>query len=219
MRRRPPASVPTVALADDATSPASGPVPAGGVPGMHAIKPVPALHGAGFRAGVARPAAFARGLALALTLVLAPLLPAPLSPVARALAVEPGDVLADPALEARARALGRQLRCPVCQGESIDDSNAPVARDLRLLVRERLVAGDSDAQVLDYITVRYGEYVLFQPAAEGMNLILWFIGPASLVVALGGVGLMLRRRRGQAAKPPPPLSEAEAARIAELMRD
>ena len=89
-----------------------------------------------------------------------------------ALAVQPGEMLPDPALEARARAISETLRCPVCQGETIDDSNAPISRDLRLAVRERLVAGDSDAQVIDYIVDRYGEFVLFEPRSTGSGLIL-----------------------------------------------
>ena len=88
------------------------------------------------------------------------------------LAVQPDEVLPDPAMEARARTISQVLRCPVCQGENIDESNAEVSRDLRLLVRERLIAGDSDSEVLDYITDRYGEYVLFEPEKTGANLIL-----------------------------------------------
>jgi len=88
-------------------------------------------------------------------------------------AVQPDEVLADPALEKRAREISQVLRCPVCQGENIDESNADVSRDLRLLVRERLTEGDSNAQVLDYITARYGEYVLFEPERTGANLILY----------------------------------------------
>ncbi|WP_444463255.1 cytochrome c-type biogenesis protein [Rhodobacter capsulatus] len=102
-------------------------------------------------------------------------------------AVQPDEVLSDPGLEARARQISQVLRCPVCQGENIDESNAGVSRDLRLAVRDRLVAGDSDAQVIDYIRARFGEYVLFEPERRGANLILYWIGPAVLVVALGGV--------------------------------
>jgi cytochrome c-type biogenesis protein CcmH len=139
------------------------------------------------------------------------------------LAVLPDEILPDAALEARARALSQILRCPVCQGENIDDSNADVARDLRRLVRERLLAGDRDDQVLTYITDRYGEYVLFEPEAKGVNLILWLAGPGALILALGGAGLVWRRRRQaelRAATPvlPPELTEEERARLAEILR-
>jgi cytochrome c-type biogenesis protein CcmH len=132
-----------------------------------------------------------------------------------ALAVQPNEVLPDPALEARARAISRDLRCPVCQGENIDDSNAPISRDLRLLVRERLVAGDSDEEVLAYIVARYGEFVLFNPRASGSGLILWLAGPAMLLAG-GALAFAVTRRR---AKPEPDLSEDERARLAELMKE
>jgi cytochrome c-type biogenesis protein CcmH len=132
-----------------------------------------------------------------------------------ALAVQPDEVLADPALEARAREISRELRCLVCRNESIDESHAPLARDLRLLVRERLTAGDSDTQVRDFVVARYGEYVLLRPDARGANLLLWLAGPAML--AAGGVaaGLYLRRRAQAAAAPE--LTQAEAQRVRELM--
>lgn len=129
-------------------------------------------------------------------------------------AVQPDEILPDAALEARARAISVNLRCPVCQGESIDDSHAPISRDLRLAVRERLVAGDTDAQVIDYIVARYGEFVLFDPPARGVNLILWFAGP---VLVLAGVALAfgtLRRR----APEPEALSEADQARLKEILK-
>ena len=132
-----------------------------------------------------------------------------------ALAVQPDEVLADPALEARARAISRDLRCPVCQGEAIDDSNAPISRDLRLLVRERLVAGDNDTEVVDYIVARYGEFVLFNPRASGSGLILWLAGPAMLLAG-GALAFAVTRRR---AKPEADLSEDERARLAELMKE
>lgn len=144
---------------------------------------------------------------------------------APALAVEPDEMLKDPGLEARARAISAQIRCPVCQGESIDDSDAPISRDLRLLIRERLVAGDSDQTVIDFITRRYGEQLLFRPPMAGVNLILWGAGP---VLFLGGVAIALaaRRRRPRAAtataSPPAPdadLSEAEKTRLAQLLAD
>jgi cytochrome c-type biogenesis protein CcmH len=133
------------------------------------------------------------------------------------LAVQPDEILSDPALEARARTLSKVLRCPVCQGENIDESNAQVARDLRLAVRDRLLAGDTDSQVLDYITTRYGEYVLFEPDLKGANLVLWLVGPAALVVTLGGAFVFLRRRREEGQ--PQALSEAERARLEELLKD
>ncbi|WP_126977946.1 cytochrome c-type biogenesis protein [Frigidibacter oleivorans] len=135
-----------------------------------------------------------------------------------AIAVQPDEVLADPALESRARAISQLLRCPVCQSENIDESNATVARDLRLLVRERLLAGDSDAEVVDYVTDRYGEYVLFRPPARGSNLILWLTGPAMLLVGLGVGWIFLRGRRG--AEPPLAALDAdEERRIAELLKE
>ena len=111
-------------------------------------------------------------------------------------ATEPDEVLSDPALEARARQLGAELRCVVCAGESIESSSAGVARDLRLLVRERLVAGDTDRAVLDYVAARYGESVLLRPRVGGHTLALWIM-PLALLVA-GGVGaaLIFRGRRG-----------------------
>jgi len=135
------------------------------------------------------------------------------------LAVLPGERLADPVLEARARALGQELRCLVCQNQSIDDSNADLAHDLRVLVRERLVAGDSDAQVLAYLTNRYGDYVLLRPPVKPTTWLLWF-GPPRLLVA-GGLAILLawRRRRAEALDRPAPLSAAERARLARLMKE
>lgn len=133
-----------------------------------------------------------------------------------ALAVLPDEVLPDPALEARARALSHGLRCLVCRNESIDDSNADLARDLRLLVRERLVAGDSDDQVIDYIVARYGEYVLLRPTVGGSNLILWLAGPA-LLLAGAGLAVVSLRRRNQTE--PAPLSAADQARLDEIIGD
>ena len=154
--------------------------------------------------------------ALVLSVLLMALVPAGLVLTASpALAVQPDEVLADPALEARARAISRDLRCPVCQGEAIDDSNAPISRDLRLLVRERVVAGDNDTEVVDYIVARYGEFVLFNPRASGSGLILWLAGPAMLLAG-GALAFAVTRRR---AKPEADLSEDERARLAELMRE
>jgi len=132
-------------------------------------------------------------------------------------AVQPNEVLDDPALEARARALSQELRCVVCRGETIDESNADIARDLRLLVRERLVAGDSDAQALDFIVARYGEYVLMTPTTRGANLILWVAAPAMLILGLG-IGLFYARRRKVTGEAPvATLSEDEKARLKEIM--
>jgi len=98
--------------------------------------------------------------------------------------VEPAEVLSDPILEERARDISKDLRCLVCQNESIDDSNASLAKDLRILVRERLVAGDSDDEVLNFIVDRYGEFALLKPRSDGFNLILWLSGPLMLLIAL-----------------------------------
>lgn len=133
-----------------------------------------------------------------------------------ALAVNPDEILADPVLEARARAISLDLRCPVCQGETIDDSNAPISRDLRLAVRERLVAGDNDAQVIDYVVARYGEFVLFNPRASGSGWLLWLAGPAML---LGGAVLAYATTRKRARAPEAEdLSDADSARLDDLMR-
>jgi len=136
-----------------------------------------------------------------------------------ALAVLPSEQLADPALEARARALSKELRCLVCQNESIDDSNADLAHDLRVLVRERLVAGDSDQQVLAYLRSRYGDFVLLRPPIDPATWFLWF-GPPGLLVP-GGLALvvMQRRRRRAAAAGPAPLDAAERARLDRLLKE
>ena len=128
-----------------------------------------------------------------------------------ALAVEPAEMLSDPALEARARALSRELRCVVCQNESVDDSPAEVAHDIRRAVRERLVAGDTDRQVLDYMVARYGDYVLLKPPFKTRTLVLWLGTPA--VLLLGVIGLWFVARRRSAALVPAPLSDAERARL------
>jgi cytochrome c-type biogenesis protein CcmH len=131
-------------------------------------------------------------------------------------AVEPSERLADPALEARARAISQELRCLVCQNESIDESNAPLAHDLRLLVRKRLVAGDTDRQVLNYIVARYGTFVLLDPPFEPVTWLLW-LGPPILVAAAGLV--LLIRARGRREPAPAPLSNDETARAAALLGD
>ena len=133
-------------------------------------------------------------------------------------AVEPRERLADPAQEARARSISSQLRCLVCQNESIDDSGADLAHDLRVLLRERIAGGDSDAQALDFIVSRYGDFVLLKPPVTPATYVLWFGPPA--VLALGGIGAVLYvRRRRRAAIAPVPLSEAERQRVAQLLQD
>lgn len=136
---------------------------------------------------------------------------------APAWAVQPDEVLADPALEARARDISQGLRCLVCRNENIDESNATLARDLRLLVRERLVAGDSNDEVVRFLVDRYGEYVLLQPTATGANLVLWIAGPAMLVLGLGGAAVYLRNRRRAPDAAPSELTEAERKRLAEIL--
>ena len=132
-------------------------------------------------------------------------------------AVEPDEVLADPGLEARARALSRELRCVVCRTETIDDSDASIARDLRLLLRERLVAGDSDTQVIAYMVARYGDYVLLRPPARGANLVLWLAGPVLLLIG-GGIAVAYLRRR-KAAAPVAALTADEERRLDEVLRE
>ena len=132
-------------------------------------------------------------------------------------AVQPDEIMSDPAREARARDLSRELRCMVCQNESIDDSDAPLARDLRLLVRERIAAGDSDHQVMDFLVARYGQFVLLKPRFERETLLLWLLPP--LVLVGGGLALWLQaRRRGQRkTEAAAGLTADEEARLAALM--
>jgi cytochrome c-type biogenesis protein CcmH len=136
-------------------------------------------------------------------------------------AVEPDEVLKDPVLEARAREIGKELRCLVCQNQSIDDSDADLARDLRVLVRERLTNGDSNQQVVDYVVSRYGDFVLLKPPFKASTYALW-LGPATLAT-IGVIAVVVfYRRRGAAsvaAGAPPPLSEAEKSRLAGLLED
>jgi cytochrome c-type biogenesis protein CcmH len=133
-----------------------------------------------------------------------------------ALAVEPSERLADPALETRARAISAELRCLVCQNESIDESHADLAHDIRVLVRERLKAGDTDAQAMQAVVRRYGDFVLLRPPVEPATWLLWF-GPAVLlVIGFGGTLMWLRRRTVVA---PPPLSEDEQRVLDSLLRD
>lgn len=134
-----------------------------------------------------------------------------------AFAVLPDEVLPDPVLEARARALSQELRCVVCQGENIDESNAGIARDLRLLVRERLVDGETDQQILDFVVGRYGEYVLMRPTWVGSNIILYIAGPALLLFALMAGFIYLRGRATAQNAAGADLSEDEEDRLAELL--
>jgi len=147
-------------------------------------------------------------LLFALLLALALTGPAP--------AVNPDEILADPALEARARAISANLRCLVCQNQSIDDSDADLARDLRVIVRERLVAGDSDEAATQYIVDRYGEFVLLSPVVAPHTIALWVAAPVVLLVGGLVVFFGARRRHRGAAAAPGPLSEEEQAALAEL---
>jgi cytochrome c-type biogenesis protein CcmH len=132
-------------------------------------------------------------------------------------AVEPGEMLSDPALEARARDISRDIRCLVCQNQSIDDSQAELAHDLRVLIRERLLAGDSDAQVRDFLVARYGDFVLLEPPLKPKTYLLWF-GPAAIfVAALLLIAVYFRRRRHEAA--PAALSAEESERLRALLAD
>jgi len=149
-------------------------------------------------------------------LVFALLLSAPASSWA---AVQPDEMLQNQELEARARTLSQQLRCMVCQNESIDESDAPLAHDLRVLVRERLQAGDSDAQVLDFLVARYGEFVLLKPRLSWRTAILWGLPPGLL---LGGIALLVvaaARRRGRVQEPAPNLTAAEELRLKKILAD
>ena len=131
-------------------------------------------------------------------------------------AVQPDEVLPDRALEARARELSRELRCMVCQNQSIDDSDAPLARDLRVLVRERLKAGDSDKQVLDFLTARYGDFVLLRPRFTWSTALLWLMPAVFVMIGAISLVVVLRRRRSEA-QAEPQLTPAEQARLADLV--
>ena len=157
-------------------------------------------------------------LLVAFTLLTATLLTTPRP----ALAVQPDEILTDPALEGRARTLSKELRCMVCQNQSIDDSDAPLARDLRILVRERLQAGDSDQRVIDFLVARYGEFVLLKPRFSLHTALLW-LGPAAILL-IGAVGLFMvarryqaRARSGLAIPAEAKLTPAEEARLSEIL--
>ena len=135
----------------------------------------------------------------------------------QAKAVLPDEQLADPALEARARAIGGELRCVVCQNQTIDDSDAELARDLRIILRERLIAGDSDRQAIDYIVARYGSFVLLKPPFDAQTLLLW-LGPfLVLITGAAGVTLYLRRRMDAARAAPAALTDAERTELGHLL--
>jgi cytochrome c-type biogenesis protein CcmH len=136
-----------------------------------------------------------------------------------ALAVQPDEILKDPVLESRARALSQELRCMVCQNQSIDDSEAPLAKDLRVIVRERLTAGDSDNQVIDFLVARYGEFVLLKPRFNLHTLLLWLAPFGVLAIAAIGFLAAGRRAKTPAATAEPKLSRDEEARVAALVKD
>lgn len=131
-------------------------------------------------------------------------------------AVQPDEILADPVLEQRARDLSKGLRCLVCRNENIDDSDAQLAKDLRILLRERLVAGDTDKEAIAFLVDRYGEYVLLNPPATGVNILLWIAGPVMLMAGVG-IAFATFRRRGQAAAEG--LSAEEEARLREILKE
>ncbi len=136
---------------------------------------------------------------------------------AAALAVDPGEMLDDPALEAKAREISKGLRCLVCQNQSIDDSDADLARDLRLLVRQRLKAGDSNQQVIDYVVSRYGDFVLLKPPFKSTTYVLWFGPPVIAGLGFLAVFIFFRRRRRTPPAQPPPLSAEEKRRLRTLL--
>ncbi len=153
-----------------------------------------------------------RALFLCLALIFAPL--------ASTYAVLPNEVLSDPLLEKRARALSKNIRCLVCQNQSIDDSNADLARDLRVLVRERLTSGDSDTEVLDFLIARYGDFVMLKPPFKGSTYILWFGPIAVFVLAVIGLAVFFRRRNvllAGAGDTAPRLSSEERDRLTRLL--
>ncbi|WP_170371123.1 cytochrome c-type biogenesis protein [Ruegeria arenilitoris] len=136
------------------------------------------------------------------------------------MAVQPDEVLDDPVLEARARDISTGLRCLVCRNESIDESNAELARDLRILLRERLVAGDTDEEAVAYIVDRYGEYVLLKPTTTGANLLLWLAGPAMLLIAAGlGWNFLRGRARVEETSAVDGLSDDEKERLRRILED
>ncbi len=162
---------------------------------MNAVKSVKSVH----------------GLVLLVTLLAALLSSSPL------FAVEPSEMLKNPTLEARARALSKELRCMVCQNQSIDDSEAPLAHDLRVLVRERLKAGDSDAQVINFLVARYGEFVLLKPRLAWHTAALWGLPPAILLIGIVTIVVVVRRRRSVPLAEAANLTAAEESRLSDLL--
>jgi cytochrome c-type biogenesis protein CcmH len=144
-----------------------------------------------------------------------------LSGAPAAQAVQPDEIMTDPAKEARARELSKELRCMVCQNQSIDDSDASLAKDLRVLVRERIAAGDSNSQVLDYLVARYGEFVLLRPRFEWNTLLLWLLPPLALLGGAFGLWRYSRKRTAATSEvtAAPPLSADEQARLDQLLAD
>ncbi|WP_132950416.1 cytochrome c-type biogenesis protein [Rhodovulum bhavnagarense] len=134
-----------------------------------------------------------------------------------AIAVEPSEMLDDPALEARAREVSKELRCLVCRNENIDDSNASLAKELRVLVRDRIAAGDSNEETIDYLVDRYGEYVLLKPTVTGSNLLLYIAGPAMLLIGFGVALFYIRGRNRRSITAPEQLSPDEEARLKEIL--
>ena len=134
-------------------------------------------------------------------------------------AVQPDEILDDPVLESRARDISAGLRCLVCRNESIDESNAELARDMRLLVRERLVEGDSNTEVMSFIVERYGEYVLLRPTTDGANIILWVAAPVLFLISILSAGLYLRRRENAPEPSKGGLSAEEEKRLKQLLDD
>ena len=154
-------------------------------------------------------------LVLILTLVLG----LAVLPAHQALAVQPDEVLEDPALEERAREISKGLRCLVCQNESIDESNAPLARDLRIVVRERLVAGDTDEEVVAFVVERYGEFALLNPTSDGWNQLLWWAGPAMFLIALVMGTFYIRGRATAPVSEDTGLSAGEQERLDQILKD
>nr|WP_127072193.1 cytochrome c-type biogenesis protein [Pelagibacterium lentulum] len=151
-----------------------------------------------------------RGLLIAVLLVL---------PSAAPMALSPDELLDDPLLETRARAISANLRCMVCQNQSIDDSDAELARDLRLLVRERLATGDSDTEVIDYVVARYGEFVLLRPVMALHTIVLWGAAPVILLIGLIFVVIGARRRSGRPKPEGPKLTREEQKALDQLMNE
>lgn len=154
-----------------------------------------------------------------LVLILSLLLSATFVTTGPAWAVLPDEVLDDPVLEERAREISKGLRCLVCQNESIDESNAPLARDLRIVVRERLVAGDTNEEVVEFIVERYGEFALLNPTTDGWNRLLWWAGPAMFLVALLMGALYVRGRASAPVVEDKGLSDSEQERLNKILND